>query len=372
MKKNISLFLLVAIMLLALTGCVDDSSYSPVDGIASNSASFIADDASYYNSSKATTQSSYREDYDYETAEVVDEAQLIKDKAMVVRTASLSVDVANLDEFAANLTSRVETYGGYFEKSNVENYSSEYSTRRYGYFTVRVPQDRLDDFLTDIDTGSFVTSRNVTAEDVTLEYVDIEARIDAMKTQRETLMRLLAESSNITETLEIERRLTDVNYELDSYTRQQRALANKVSYSTVTINACEERNVDHPIRLAFEVNFRERFVDGIEAAADLCVGIIAAIPVIVIIVAFGIFGLWLLRKLWRKVFGCKGGCKGGRQKVKYMLVPMVQSIEQTDTDSTDASKTQKGKGKASGVTITQENESPVANDTTEQNEGETI
>ena len=151
-------------------------------------------------------------------------------------------------------------------------------------------------------------------------------------------MRLLEEADDISATLQIEERLSDVNYEIDRYIRQQRTLAGKVSYSTVRISAHEERNVEHPIRLAFEVNFRDRMIDGIEEAVDTFVSIITAIPTIAIVCAFGIFFLWLIRKIWRKVFRRSGN----RQKVRYMLIPMVQSIEQTND-------------KKESVTVTAEN-----------------
>ena len=265
------------------------------------------------------------------------EASVVRDYAMIVRTADLSVYVTDLNEFAANLERRVQEVGGYFEQNDIENYSSAYSTDRYGKFVVRVPQTELDTFLGDVEGACFVTSKSLSSEDVSLQYVDIQAHIDALKTQQETLMRLLEEADDISATLQIEERLSQVNYEIDSYVRQQRTLAGKVSYSTIRIFAHEERNIEHPIRLAFEVNFKDRMIEGIEDTVDTFVGILTAIPTILIVCAFGIFSLWLLRKIWRKVFKRNGV----KQKVRYMLVPMVQATEFAETPQTKEPETRK-------------------------------
>ena len=77
----------------------------------------------------------------------------------------------------------------------------------------------------------------------------------------------------------------------------------------------EERNIEHPIRKAFSVNFKEKMLDGMENSVQLFVSIITSIPVIIVIAAFGILFIWLLKKVWKKVFK-----KDGR--VKYLLMPV--------------------------------------------------
>ena len=95
----------------------------------------------------------------------------------------------------------------------------------------------------------------------------------------------------------------------------------RVEYSEVNLTAHEERNVEHPIQKAFEINFREKALEGIENAVQIFVGIITAIPAIIIITAFVILFIWLLKQILVKIFRRKDG-------VRYMLMPV--QIEDTE------------------------------------------
>lgn len=291
-----------------LTGC---SSSTSVD---------MGESSSYYSTNGVELRSTESASvYDEDTSGNVSEADIVKNTMMIARDASLSVDVENLDEFDSDLHTKVEEYGGYFENASVDSYSSAYSTDRYAYYTIRIPQANLDDFLGIVDGESTVTSKTVTSEDLSLNYADIKAHISALENEKANLQRLMDQTESVSEIIEIEDRLSNVQYNLDSINEQKRLLEGRVSYSSVNLNAHEERNVEHPIAMAFEINFAEEFVDSIEDAVSVLVGIITSIPVIIIVTAFALLFIWILRKIWRRIFKKD-------KRIKYMLVPV--GIEQ--------------------------------------------
>lgn len=300
-------------ILLSIVGCLTGcSSSTSVDAIGSSN----------YSASDGAMKASYMEESvnytDYSTDYSSSEADIVKNTMMIVRDASLSLDVKNLEEFDEDLHSKVEEFGGYFEDATVNDYSSSYSTDRYAYYTVRLPQEKLDEFLNIIDGTSTITSKSVTSEDVSLEYVDINAHIDALENEKDNLNRLLEQSENVSDIIEIEDRLSNVQYQLDSVNGRKRLLEGRVSYSTININVHEERNVEHPIAMAFEINFTEQLVEGIENAVSVFVGILTSIPVIVIITAFVLLFIWVIRKIWRKIFKKD-------TYIRYMFVPVGYS-----------------------------------------------
>ena len=314
----------------------------------------IGNDFGSSKSSFITNSPSYESSYDSAESDSsgdMSNAEIVKNTMMVVRDADLSVDVQNLEEFAESLTSKVNDMDGYFETSEIDNYSSDYQTSRDGYFTIRIPSQKLDDFLNFVDGDTFITSKRITTEDVSLEYVDIEAHISALENERDNLNRLLDEAENVADVIEIENRLSDVQYQLDSYTSQKKVLEGRVSYSTVNIRATEERNVEHPIRKAFEINFAERMVDGIEQAAETFVGIIAAIPVIIIVTAFGFLFLWILHKIWKKIFKRKGSY------IKYIRVP-VQMQDGTEQEMILKAEEHKPESKKEKVVDSEDDPNP--------------
>lgn len=321
MKKKLFLPLVTALML-SLTAC-GSSSYTSNDSfgvaentVSSNKLSFNSTDS--YGSSDSYDYAESPRSTDYSGKS---ESEIVKQAQMIIRDARLQVDVESLEEFDTNLEKTVTDFDGYFEQSEINNYSNEYARDRYAYFTIRIPCDKLDEFLNIIDGTSNITSKNISTEDVSLEYIDVKAHIEALENEMTALKQLQADATDVSTLLEIESRMSDVQYQLDSANGQKRYLEGRVSYSTVNITAHEERNIEHPVRRAFEINFKERMIDGMENAVETLVGIITSIPVIIIVTAFILFFIWIIRKLWRKIF------KTDKRRIKYMWMPVEMTPE---------------------------------------------
>ena len=304
--------------------------------------------------SSAMEEEAYYDEAEEKSTISTSEADIVKSTMMVAKDASLSVDVGNLEEFATSLTGKVEEFGGYFESSSIDNYSSDYQTDRYANFTIRVPAKNLDPFLNYMDGNTSVTSKSVNAEDVSLEYVDTEAKIKSLEKERDNLNRLLDKTDSVSEILEIESKLSEVMYELDSYKSRKRVLKGRVDYSTVNISAHEERNVEHPVRMAFEINFKERAIEGIETAMETFVTLIVAIPTIIIVTAFVLLFLWVIRKVWGKLF--KREKKGAGKKYRYMRFP-VEIVEDEDVATKGAGVAPEAEDAA--ATVVAPDETPV-------------
>ena len=136
-------------------------------------------------------------------------------------------------------------------------------------------------------TGAgLVTSKTIEAEDVSLEYVDIQAHLTALENERNNLNRLQDMAVSLSEILDIQDRLSSVQAQLDSYERQRLLLQGRVKYSKVKLTARQERNIEHPIRQIFDVQFGKKLIDGLSAAFEVFVDIVVAIPVIIVITFF--------------------------------------------------------------------------------------
>lgn len=326
-KKHMAAVCTIAIAGMLVTGCGSytgayatedaiNSTYS-AKGIASESYSYADEAADMRNTAYDTDENTY---------------DVVKDTSMVIRNANISLDVKDLLEFNTNLETLTENYKGYIESSTIEDYENAYSTDRYAYYTVRIPNSRLDDFLNRIDSNNTVTSRNVTMEDVSLEYIDIDAHIKAMEQERDDLEKLMDDAKRIEDIISIKEQLTNVQYELDSLNGRMRSLKDRVAYSTVNLNAHEERDVEHPIRMALKINLKERAVDGISNAAEALVTIITGLPLIAIVTAFILIFIWILRKIVKKMFKKKTA-------IRYTLVPVVEETGETEKPAFEKNST---------------------------------
>ena len=215
--------LLVLLLLLSLTAC------------GSNSA---AEDA-YYDA-----ESSMGEMGSVSNGTLTDSAGSVEsplpENRKLIRTVNIQAETEDLDTLVATIDEKIAQLEGYVESREVYN-GSAYSQRRYrrADLTIRIPAENLNSFVEHVSGNANVVSSNETVEDVTLQYVDTESRIKALETEQERLLVLLEQAENMTELLEIESRLTEVRYELESVASQLRTMENLVSYATVYLYVSE-------------------------------------------------------------------------------------------------------------------------------------
>ena len=152
----------------------------------------------------------------------------------LIKRVNIDAETEDLEALLPQVTNKVGELGGYIENQELYNGSAYSSSRRRNVnMTIRIPADRLGEFTAQIEGTSNVVNYSESAEDVTLQYVDTESRVKALEVEQERLLELLSKAETMTDLLEIESRLTEVRYELESYASQLRALENKVSYATV-------------------------------------------------------------------------------------------------------------------------------------------
>ena len=158
----------------------------------------------------------------------------------LIRTMSLDTETEDLDALLTQLNQKISALGGYVENKSVRNGGST-STRRYRYanMVIRVPVDRLDEFVEHVAGATNVVSQTESAEDITLSYVATQSRITALETEQTRLLELLAQAENMTDLLQIEQRLTDVRTELEQVTSQLRLYDNLVDYGTIDLSITE-------------------------------------------------------------------------------------------------------------------------------------
>lgn len=152
----------------------------------------------------------------------------------LIRNVDMTVETETFDELMQTVQEKTQSLGGYVENSSVYN-GSHYHGRgnRNANLTLRIPADRLDTFLSTVSEVSNVVNRNENVKDVTLEYVDMKSRKEALQVEHDRLLELLEQAETVEDIIALEGRLSDVRYQMESMESQLRALMNQVSYSTV-------------------------------------------------------------------------------------------------------------------------------------------
>lgn len=173
----------------------------------------------------------------------------------LIKNVNMSMETLTFDDTIAMIEQKAAELGGYVESSSVNNgsaydyyYSSSsvsYRRMRNASYTVRIPAERLDTFTDAVGDMGSVKSKNLSTNDVTLAYVDTESRVKALRIQQDRLLTLLSEADEIESIIELERRLSDVNYELERNESVIRNYDNLVAFSTIYIDITEVERITH-------------------------------------------------------------------------------------------------------------------------------
>ena len=160
------------------------------------------------------------------------------DSAKIIYTADLSIETQDFDWSQQQLNETLSDVDGYMESSN--EYTDSTDNTRTLSLTLRVPKGYYSAFLGVAENvlGN-VTSKSESADDVTTQYLDIEARLDNLTAQRTRLQELQASADALSDLLQIESSLSDVQYQIESYQSQLNWYANQVQYCTVNITLNE-------------------------------------------------------------------------------------------------------------------------------------
>ena len=261
MKKMLSL-LLCAALLLGLTACggsaKSEAMYAGgirMEESAAEAPAAMADNAASLKGSESGSSS------------------LPEGRKWII-TIDMNVETDDLDVLMAELDQKINSLGGYVEDQNIHN-GSNYASRRYrnANLTVRIPDENVDQFTSDISGLANVVSQNLRREDITLRYVSTANRVTALETEEARLLELLAEADNMTDLLEIEARLTDVRYELENYASQLRLYDNQIDYATIYLNISEVQEYTPVEEPTFFERIKTTFSDALEGLGDGIVNI---------------------------------------------------------------------------------------------------
>jgi hypothetical protein len=137
-----------------------------------------------------------------------------------------------------------------------------------------------------------------------MSYVDTESHIKSLRAEQEALLNLLAKADYIDAIIQIQTRLTEVNYKIESYESQLRTYDDLISYSTVDINVyevekitvVEEQNVWQKIGTGFMNNIKDIF----DGAETFFVWLVSSIPYIIIIAVITLIIVIIIRRKIKK------------------------------------------------------------------------
>ena len=282
MKKKVLACVLSGILAVSIFGCGSKSMMATESAMENAAYDDMAYDSGYDTTESASAEEAGGGAVTSENG--IEEVQETDRK--LIRNVNLSLQTKEFDTVLENMSQKVKDLGGYIQDSSVWGSSSDYSSSRSASYTLRIPSDKLDEFIDVVETLGNVTYKNESVDDVTLRYVDVDSHKKALETEQERLLALLEKAENVEDIITIENRLSDVRYELENYESQIRLLDNQIDYSTVYVDISEVSRVTDTGKQGFFEEVASRFSDSVYVVLmglrGFAIGILGSLPILVV------------------------------------------------------------------------------------------
>ncbi|MGN0747618.1 MAG: DUF4349 domain-containing protein [Aristaeellaceae bacterium] len=216
----------------------------------------------------------------------------------IIRTVSLTLGTQSYEQSLGSLRQQCETLGGWVSYSSESSMSSGL---RRAYLTLRVPAEKLEDYLSGTTGLGRVISREESATDVTESYYDTQARLETQQALMARLQALVTDAADLSDLLALESQIADTQYQIDRLQSSLNSTDRQVSYATVDVTLREEtassditdgeKSLGQRLISALETGM-EAFLDFL---SDMAVFLVAALPFILLVAV-----VWIAVKVIRR------------------------------------------------------------------------
>ena len=156
----------------------------------------------------------------------------------VIKNANIEVRIAKgAFQTRFNKASAIaESLGGFVTNSSTEQTKGRLAS---GTLTIRVPSDKFQEALTRLRGLGKVTSESQNGQDVTREFVDLEARLRHAKAQEAFFLKLMDQSKTVSDLVQVQQQLANVQLEIEQLQGQINYLKDQTAFSSITTRIFE-------------------------------------------------------------------------------------------------------------------------------------
>ena len=212
----------------------------------------------------------------------------------IIYSADATVETTEFDKSIADLNTMLAECGGFVESSSVNgnNYydsSRGNVSRRTANYTLRIPSAKFSGVMEGLSRLGNVPYTYMYTENVTAQYYDVHARMQALQAQEKRLMEMMEIAETVEDIITIEDKLTDVRYRIDSLQSSLNNWDRRVSYSTLnlTVKEVQVYTPETVVKITYGQRLARAFVNSLKNAGkffqDLLVFLVSALPTLAIL-----------------------------------------------------------------------------------------
>lgn len=213
----------------------------------------------------------------------------------IIRNANAYLEVESIDIAVADIRSATAQVDGTIDSESIARDDEWISAN----FTLRIPEGNLDTFLDGLEQIGEIQNLDVSAQDVTLEVVDLDARIRTLEDSMARLRELQQQATSVTDLVAVESELANRQSQLESLTARRDYLADQVSLSTVYLSL-SERQVGPSLSPDFLGGLQRGWDALLTLGAGLITGLGFIAPTAIVIALLLTLILWIIRRIRKR------------------------------------------------------------------------
>jgi len=238
-------------------------------------------------------------------------------KPQLIRRAELSLVVDTIQDAKSEVETLLQQNQGdllQFQSSR----PTAPGSRQTAVLIVRIPQAQLDAVLAKLVELGTVKRQLITAEDVSDQLVDLDARLRNLRRTEQSLLDILQRSGSVGDVLKVTQELSNVRQTIEQIDAQLTNLKNQVAFSTITLELEEARSATPPVTQSVPLQLRETWNDATRTMGEFSLGLVKTVIWLAVyapyLAVFGGLSVWL----WSR---------NRRSRSAEPTTPKVESLE---------------------------------------------
>jgi len=163
----------------------------------------------------------------------------VTERRRIIRNANIDMETYDFDNAMNALRDIPLSVGGYIERSSMNSDAGRHGTARRFNITMRVPEAQFESVVRQIEQYATVTTSRQSAQDVTDQFYDMQARLDTLAIEEDRLLYLIEQATSISEILNLEQRLSSVRLQIGRYQSSLNTMIQQTTYSTIHVTLIE-------------------------------------------------------------------------------------------------------------------------------------
>ncbi len=226
----------------------------------------------------------------------------------IIQGLNIDMNTMNFDDDRKLLESIIKKYNAIISNSftNISE-NDKLHNSRFSEYNLRIDAKKLQEFKQEVESKFNVVLISESKDNITNQYYDSKGRLKNLEIQRERIREILKKAEKIEDIIKLEKRLSELDYKIESFTNDVNRMDNDVKYSFVRMALREVRD---PAKLtrdddsSFGVRIKNAFANGFNGLVyfleELIVFVISVIPLLIIVGIVLVFVIRYRKKLKSK------------------------------------------------------------------------